>query len=150
MRGVGPEFNLVTLNGRQMPGTSLLSTAASDSRSFDFNNLASEAVTSVQVYKTSQARLPTGGIGAVVDIRTTRPLEIPDTVFTLGAKLVTDTSNENGDDWTPELSGIYATQFADGKFGVAVTGSYQERHLGYNDAGAASGFPGAGPRPGSR
>lgn len=140
VRGVGPDFNLVTLNGRQMPGSSLQNTVASDSRSFDFNNLASEAVSAVQVYKTSQARLPTGGIGAVVDVRTTRPLEIPDTIFSLGAKVVTDTSVENGDDWTPELSGIYATQFADGMFGVSVTGSYQERNLGYNDAGAASGF----------
>ena len=140
VRGVGPNFNLVTLNGRQMPGSSLQNTTASDNRSFDFNNLASEAVSAVQVYKTSQARLPTGGIGAVVDVRTTRPLEIPETVFSLGAKLVTDTSVENGDDWTPELSGIYATQFADGMFGVSVTGSYQERNLGYNDAGATSGF----------
>jgi TonB-dependent receptor len=140
VRGIGADFNLVTLNGRQMPGATLRDTAVPDSRSFDFNNIASEAVSAVQIYKTSQARLPTGGIGAVVDVQTTRPLEIPDTVFSLGAKLVTDTSNEGGDDWTPELSGIYATQFADGKFGVAVTASYQERHLGYNQAGAASGF----------
>jgi TonB-dependent receptor len=140
VRGVGPDFNLVTLNGRQMPGSSLQATTASDSRSFDFNNIASEAVSAVQVYKTSQARLPTGGIGAVVDIETTRPLDLPDTVFTIGAKAVTDTSVENGDDWTPEVSGIYASQFADGKFGVAISGSYQERNLGFNDAGAASGF----------
>jgi TonB-dependent receptor len=140
VRGIGADFNLVTLNGRQMPGATLRDTNAPDSRSFDFNNIASEAVSAVQIYKTSQARLPTGGIGAVVDVRTTRPLEIPDTVFSLGAKLVTDTSNENGDDWTPELSGIYATQLADGKFGVAVSASYQERHLGYNQAGASSGF----------
>jgi len=140
VRGVGSDFNLVMLNGRQMPGATLKDTAVPDSRSFDFNNLASEAVSAVQIYKTSQARLPTGGIGAVVDIRTTRPLDIPDTIFSIGAKAVTDTSVENGDDWTPELSGIFATKFADGMFGVSVTGSYQERHLGYNQAGAASGF----------
>ena len=44
VRGVGPNFNLVTLNGRQMPGTTIEATASSDSRSFDFANLASEAV----------------------------------------------------------------------------------------------------------
>src|SRR6478735_5761224 len=40
VRGVGPDFNLVMLNGRQMPGSSLQATGASDSRSFDFANLA--------------------------------------------------------------------------------------------------------------
>ncbi len=44
VRGVGPDFNLVLLNGRQMPGSSLQDTGASNSRSFDFANLASEAI----------------------------------------------------------------------------------------------------------
>ena len=140
VRGLGPDFNLVTLNGRQMPGSGLEDTVASNSRSFDFANIASEAVTAVEVYKTSQSRLPTGGIGAVVNIKTGRPLEHKETIFSLGAKAVTDTSVENGDDWTPELSGIYSSQFADGKFGVAITGIYSERNLGYNQAGASSGF----------
>src|SRR6188474_2607601 len=62
VRGVGPDFNLVLLNGRQMPGSSLQDTGASNSRSFDFANLASEAVAAVEVYKTSRASTPTGGI----------------------------------------------------------------------------------------
>ena len=37
VRGFGPEFNLVTLNGRQMPGTGF-------TRSFDLANLSSEGV----------------------------------------------------------------------------------------------------------
>jgi len=140
VRGVGPDFNLVMLNGRQMPGAGLEETVASNSRSFDFANLASEAVSAVEVYKTSQARLPTGGIGAVVNIKTTRPLEHSGMIANIGAKAVTDSSTENGDSWTPEISGIFSSQFADGKFGVAITGSYQERHLGFNQAGATSGF----------
>ncbi len=140
VRGVGPNFNLVTLNGRQMPGSGLEDTAPSDSRAFDFANLASEAVSAIEIFKTSQARLPTGGIGATVNIKTTRPLEHSDTIFNLGAKAVSDSSVENGDDWTPELSGIYSTQTTDGKFGVSISASYQDRNLGYNQAGASSGF----------
>ena len=68
-------------------------------------------------------------------------LEISDTLANFGVKLVNDTTVDyRGDDWTPEFSGIYATQSADGRFGVSITGSYQERDLGYNDAGATSGF----------
>ena len=44
VRGIGPDYNLVLLNGRQMPASSLLDTAASTSRAFDFSNLAAEAV----------------------------------------------------------------------------------------------------------
>lgn len=142
VRGVGPDFNLVMLNGRQMPGAGLEETTASNSRSFDFANLASEAVSAVEIFKTSQARLPTGGIGAVVNIKTTRPLEHSSTIFNIGAKAVSDANVVNGDDWTPEISGIFSTQMADGKFGVAITGSYQERNLSYVQAGATSGFKG--------
>ena len=56
VRGVGPDFNLVLLNGRQMPASSIQDTGASNSRAFDFANLASEAVSAVEVYKTSRAR----------------------------------------------------------------------------------------------
>src|SRR5918993_2715717 len=44
VRGVGPDFNLVLLNGRQMPVSSIQDTSPSNSRAFDFANLASEAV----------------------------------------------------------------------------------------------------------
>jgi hypothetical protein len=42
VRGVGPDFNLVLLNGRQMPASSIQDTGASNSRAFDFANLASK------------------------------------------------------------------------------------------------------------
>jgi TonB-dependent receptor len=140
VRGVGPDFNLVTLNGRQMPGTTINGTVESSSRSFDFANLASEAVSAINVYKTSQARLPSGGMGATIDIRTARPLDNRDMVFSVGAKAVLDQSVENGDDVTPEISGIFSNSFADGKFGVGISASYQERNLGYNQASNGAGW----------
>jgi TonB-dependent receptor len=140
VRGVGPDFNLVTLNGRQMPGTTIENTTSNSSRSFDFANLASEAVSAINVYKTSMARLPTGGMGATVDIRTARPLDNADRVASLGVKYVMDSSVENGDSGTPEISGIFSNTSADGKFGVAVSASYQERNLGYNQAAHSSGW----------
>ncbi len=140
VRGVGPDFNLVTLNGRQMPGTTIEATASSDSRSFDFANLASESVSAVQVYKTSQARLPTGGMGATINIKTARPFDSPDMVASIGAKMVMDSSVENGDSATPEISGIFSNTYADGKFGVGITASYQDRNLSYSQASASSGW----------
>src|ERR1044072_3199643 len=77
VRGVGPDFNMVLLNGRQTPASALEETQASASRAFDFANLASESISAIEVYKTSRAATPTGGIGATINIKTARPLENP-------------------------------------------------------------------------
>lgn len=146
VRGVGPDHNLVLLNGRQMPASSIADTGASNSRAFDFANLASESVAALEVYKTSRAATPTGGMGATVNIKTARPLDNRGLVASIGIKGVADESGQRlpqalkGDALTPELSGIYSNTFADGKFGIAVSGSYQERSLGYNQASVPGGW----------
>jgi TonB-dependent receptor len=146
VRGVGPDFNLVLLNGRQMPGASIGDTFASNSRSFDFANLASEAVSKVEVYKTSRAASSTGGIGATINIITPRPLDNEGTRFNLGVKGVMDMAADNlpsniqGDSVTPEISGIFSRTSEDGTFGVALTASYQERAAGFNTASVGNGW----------
>lgn len=140
VRGFGPDYNVVTLNGRQMPAANIDATSASASRSFDFANLAAESVSAVEIYKTGKASLSTGGIGSVINIRTARPLEQDDMVLNLSAKTINDTSNSSGDNWTPEMSGIFSTKFADDTIGVAVTGSFSERHSGYGKSETPSGW----------
>jgi len=146
VRGVGPDFNLVLLNGRQMPTSNL---GDLNGRAFDFANLASEAISQLQVYKTSRAETPTGGIGATVNVMTARPFDRPGMHSSVGVKGVYDSTNGNlpGDikasrSTTPELSGLYSNTFDNNKFGVALTGSYQERNLGYNTAAVSNGWKG--------
>ncbi|WOX06887.1 TonB-dependent receptor [Microbulbifer pacificus] len=140
VRGFGPDYNVVTLNGRYMPAANIEGTSASASRSFDFANLAAESVSAVEVYKTGQANLATGGIGSVINIRTARPLEMDDLVLNLSAKTTNDTSNKQGDTWTPDVSGIFSTKFADDTVGVAFTGSYSKRDSGYSKAETGPGW----------
>lgn len=144
VRGFGPGFNLVLLNGRQMP-TAFLEGGAPSSRSFDFGNLASEGIAAVEVYKTGLASIPTGGIGSTLNIKTARPLDAPGLRYSVGAKGVYDNSVTNlGDtELTPEISGIFSNTFADDKFGVALVGSYQERDSGFAQVGTTSGWRGA-------
>ena len=127
VRGFGPEYNLVTINGRQMP------THSDISRSFDFADLASEGVAGVQVYKTGRADVPSGGIGSTINISTPKPLQSERTA-SLAAKTVYDTSTRTGDEITPEISGIYSGRFMDDKFGIAITASHQIRDNGVNAA----------------
>jgi TonB-dependent receptor len=136
-RGFGPQFNLVTLNGRQIPGADgfgngeiTIGGQGSGTRSFNFAQLASEAISSVEVYKTSRADLSSGGIGATVNIKTARPFDHAGTIFNLGAKGVYDESSPFDSEITPEISGIFSTTNDDRTWGVGLSASYQKRHGG--------------------
>ena len=146
VRGFGPEYNLVTLNGRQMP-TSTLGDGASApaSRSFDFANLASEGIAAVEVYKTGRAAVPSGGIGSTINIRTPRPLDKPGLRGSLAARGVLDTSRNEGNPITPEVSGIVSSTFGDDRFGILLSGTYQRRKASVNSAsvGFRDGFLGS-------
>lgn len=120
VRGFGPAFNLITLNGRQMPGTGY-------SRSYNLENLSAEGVSALEVYKTARAANPSGGLGATVNIVTAKPLSNPGEQMSLMAKALHDSSNVKGDNVTPELAGIYSNTFADDRFGVALSVSHHRR-----------------------
>lgn len=126
VRGFGPNFNLVTLNDRQMPTTSGLG------RSYDFGNLASEGISAVEVYKSGRADISSGGIGATINIKTTRPLDAPGFKATAAASAMYDESRTNlsSTDWTPELSGLISSTFMDDRVGVALSLVRQERKSG--------------------
>ncbi len=120
VRGFGPDFNLVTLNGRQMPGTG-------NSRSFKFENLASDGVSALEVYKTARADKPTGGLGATVNIVTMKPLSSPGQKMSISTKAIHDSSNVEGDEVTPEFSALYSNTFADESLGFAFAFNQQRR-----------------------
>jgi TonB-dependent receptor len=134
VRGFGPEYNLVTLNGRQMPTATLGDGASAPaSRSFDFANLASEGVAAVEVYKTGRAAVPSGGIGSTINIRTPRPLDRPGMRGSIAAKGVVDTSQNGKNQVTPEVSGIFSATMGDSdQFGILLSGVYQKRHASVN------------------
>src|ERR1700732_3153757 len=122
IRGFGPEFNAVLLNGRQM-ATATAPTQASG-RAFSFDVLASELVSGVQVYKSSTARLQSGGVGSTVNIKTARP-------FDYSGFKSSGTADVNNDENTgksaPDASFLVSDLFADGTLGALVSGSYQKR-----------------------
>jgi hypothetical protein len=101
VRGFGGDFNMVTLNGRQMPTANLEINSASAKRSFDFATLSSDSITAVEVFKTGKANLLSGGIGSTINIKTMRPLEKPGLTATISANALHDTTVEEGDDITP-------------------------------------------------
>lgn len=137
VRGFAPDRNLVLLNNRQLPTTN-------GSRSFDFANVASEGVSGVEVFKTSEAKMATGGIGATINVLTSKPFDHDGEKASIGMKLMDDSSAQDGS-ITPEFSGIYSNIYADGKFGISINASYAERESGSQQAEVGTGwrsFPG--------
>jgi TonB-dependent receptor len=135
-RGFGPGYNLVTLNGRQMPATSIPTVggdqnsdyASGVGRAFDFGNLASEGISRLEVYKTGRASNASGGIGASINVVTRRPLDAKNPGFagSIGAKAVYDTS-ESFSNLTPEFSGLASWSNDAQNIGLSIYGSYQKR-----------------------
>lgn len=128
VRGFGPQYNLITLNGRSMPAGQIGAEGGLiNQRSFDMSNIASEGVSGVEVYKTGKASFSSGGIGSVVNLKTMRPLDNPGVKASFGAKALYDTTNVANDEITPEISGLLSWTDENEMFGASISGSYQER-----------------------
>ena len=121
VRGFGPEFNLVTLNGRQMPTTP---GQYGGGRSFNFGDIASPGISAVEVFKAGNLALPSGGIGSTVNMVTTRPLNIDGTLRSFSIAGVEDTTSKAGG-LPVEGAMLFATNR--GRWGFSISGAYQER-----------------------
>jgi len=133
VRGFGPEFNLVTLNGRVMPTAVVGAIGAAgpfggaQGRSFAFDGVAAESVAALEVYKTGQAILPSGGIGAVINILTRKPLDEGDVGSITVKGIYDESTGDAGDSVTPEVSGAYNWTNEDETFGIGIFGAYSKR-----------------------
>lgn len=124
VRGFGPEFNTVLINGRQMATENL-------SRAFSFDTVASELVSGLDVHKTVTASMQSGGIGSTVNVKTARPFDI--TGFKVAGS-VKAALEENSDKTTPQISGLISNTFNDDSLGVLLAVSHQERDTRLNQA----------------
>ncbi|WP_157960341.1 TonB-dependent receptor [Marinimicrobium alkaliphilum] len=117
IRGLGPDFSSVLINGRS-------AATENEERAFSFDTLASELVSAVDVFKTSNAGLKEGGLGGTVNIITARPFDYE------GLHLVGNVRGmyeENSGDVSPQGSILMSNTFDDGRFGLLASLTYQER-----------------------
>jgi len=73
IRGLGPAYNQVTLNGR------VILTGGDEGiinmRQFNFDVIPTDTIAGIEVYKTPTAELPEAGLAGEVDVKTLRPLD---------------------------------------------------------------------------
>ena len=129
VRGFGPEFNTLLLNGRQIATPT--DPAQASGRAFSFDVLASELVSGVEVFKSSTSHLQSGGVGAAINVKTARPFDYSGFKFSGSADANYD---QNAKKAQPDLSFLVSDRFADGRLGVLVSGGFQRRKDRLNQA----------------
>jgi len=118
VRGLGPEFNTVLLNGRTLA-------TDNDGREFSFDVLSSDIIQRAEVFKSAVPNLQSGGIGATVNIVTARPLSVgtqSGVNFSVSG-IYDDLSGET----SPDLSATGTWVNDEGTFGVVGGISYSDR-----------------------
>jgi TonB-dependent receptor len=117
VRGFGPSFNQLLLNGRTLA-------TENPGRQFSFDMLPAELISGADVYKSTNAALQEGGIGSTINLKTARPFDTRGQRIILSAKAnYEDLSGKT----TPTLFGLYSNTFMDGRLGILGSVSYQER-----------------------
>lgn len=114
---------ITTLNGREI--------FSGVGRAFAFQNLPATAVKTVQVYKTSEASLPDGGIAGMVDMQLFRPFDFDGSKV---AATVNETHSKYGDHTDPSGSVLLSDRWKTdlGEFGALMNVGYDRQHYAYN------------------
>lgn len=134
LRGMGPDFTTVYINGMQGLATSASAMdsrgSVSRNRAFDFNVFASELFSQVDVKKSYQASTDEGGIGGNIALRTAKPFDQEGFTAALSGQLG---SNSQTDGTDPRFAAVLSNTWDN--FGALVSASYSERatnEQGYN------------------
>ncbi|MGH8112062.1 MAG: TonB-dependent receptor plug domain-containing protein, partial [Rhodanobacteraceae bacterium] len=75
VNGTDPNLNLSFLDGNPVASVDWLFGATPD-RGFDYAILAPDIVGNIEVYKTAEARLPSGSLGGTIFINSRKPLDL--------------------------------------------------------------------------
>jgi len=122
IRGLGPDFTVTTLNGREQA-------SVNDNRTVEFDQYPAELISSVKVYKTPDAGMAYQGIAGTADIETVRPLTYTSPVRAIGYQRDQDAQRLNVpgfDRGGNRANGMYIDQFLDHTLGVALGASYNK------------------------
>jgi iron complex outermembrane receptor protein len=123
VRGLGPDFTRVRLNGLEAQTTSNGFEGINRTRGFDFNVFASELFNSLTVRKSPSAETEEGSLGATVDLQTGRPFDKMGTQFAVSTKASYNDLAENTD---PRFAMLASKTLLDDSFGVLFSAAYSK------------------------
>lgn len=125
VNGTDPSLNLSFLDGHPIAQVDWLFGSTPD-RGFDYSILAPGIVGKVEVYKTSEARMPSGSLGGTVIIHSRKPLDYKANSLSVSAGEI---YNEQADKSKPNLSLFYNWKNDANTFGFNVGASHYEESI---------------------
>ncbi len=131
VRGLGPNFQSVTLNGMPLAYNENIRTSGQSGRQFRFRVLPADLIDGVVVSKAPTADMTEGGIGSSVEIRMLNPLDRDPFLSTS----FEGTYEERADAMSPKSAVSASWQNSEGTFGVLGGVSYQEREVQFERLG---------------
>lgn len=120
IRGLSSDLTLTELNGNFIASAD----SGDPSRSFNYLLLPSTLIGSVEVYKSSEARLDEGGVGGVIINRTRRPFDLKPWSGNIS---VEGTYADVTRKVEPNVSGLVSWHNEEKTFGLLLGTTYQER-----------------------
>ena len=132
IRGFGPQFNTVLVNGRQMA-------SETQGREFAFDSIAAEMIVGADIYKTTTASMQEGGIGGTVGLLTARPFDYQGFTAVASVKGMYESLSE---ETSPNFSALVSNTFKDDTVGVLFSVSRSERDVQINQISTAGWRPG--------
>lgn len=121
IRGVGPDLNSVTING------SLVPSPEAGRRGVALDTLPAGMIRSLEVSKTLTPDRDANSIGGTIDVKTLSAFDLPGSLLTFGLGASQDQLTSQT---SPNASVLWARRFSDGKVGVAIGASKEQRRFG--------------------
>ena len=126
--GTGVQIRGTNANRTEINGVSTVGSGAGRS-GIDFEDVSAAIISAVEIIKAPEAKTIEGSVGATINLRTIRPLELDEM---LGAiRIQAEDSSLSTDSVQPRFSGAWGDKWdtEHGTFGVVVSGSYTEQDV---------------------
>jgi iron complex outermembrane recepter protein len=127
VRGTAPSLTKTLLNGHSVATADwFILDQLTATRSFNYLTLPAEIVGQLEVYKSPQADIEEGGVGATINVHTRNPLELDPLAISAQAQAV---YSDRSKKWDPQVSGLVSYHNSNDTFGVILAGVYQKRRI---------------------
>ena len=136
IRGIGPQFVRVTVNGRSP--LSAGNEGRSDMRKFNLNVIPTEIISGARIHKTTQAKEVSTAIGGTVDFQTLRPLnkryKKGEKIFASINTRASSNTEANNLDLGPRISAVVGGKIND-KLGIVASVLYSDETFARQEGG---------------
>jgi iron complex outermembrane recepter protein len=127
VRGTATNLTKTLLNGHNVATADwFILDQLSATRAFNYLILPAEIVGELEVYKSPEADIEEGGVGATINVHTRNPLDLDPLTISASAQMV---YSERAKKWDPQASGLISWKNAGETVGALIGAVYQKRRI---------------------